>query len=316
MKVLVTGGAGFIGSHIVDGLVSEGHETVILDDFSAGNHEFVNSAASVVEADIRDTEAVNRAFQEQQPEAVFHLAAMVDLRESLKNPEKSYAVNVIGSQNIIRAAKNVGVKKFIFSSSAAVYGNNNNLPIKESEPIAPTSPYGEQKAEIEKALKDSGVPSIVLRYANVYGPRQGTVGEGGVVAIFCKKLRAGEQLAVFGSGEQTRDFVFVDDVASANLKALAYTGAYAICNISTRIETSVNHIASALLSVSQKNTTISHTEALPEEVLRNSLDSSFAQKTLHWESVISIEEGLEATWKWFTENVKVKNSNAKSMPKF
>lgn len=299
MKVIITGGAGFIGSHIADGLIIKGHQVMILDDFSAGNRAFVNAAAKVAEADIRDAGAVNRAFAEHKPEAVFHLAAMVELRESFKDPKAAYDVNVAGSMNIINASKAAGVKKFIFSSSAAVYGDNHNLPIKESEPVKPTSPYGEQKAEIENALKESGIPSVVLRYSNVYGPRQGTVGEGGVVAIFCKRLVASASLVIFGNGEQTRDFIFVSDVVSANLKALASEVTYAICNISTGIETSVNELASALLSVSQKRATIEHTESVPGEVLRNSLDGRFARETLSWEPKTNMPEGLKKTWEWF-----------------
>lgn len=303
MKVIVTGGAGFIGSHIADSLISEGHEVVILDDFSAGNREFVNAAAKVLEADIRDSDAVNRAFAEHRPKAVFHLAAMIELRESFKDPKAAYGVNVAGSLNVINASKQAGVKKFIFSSSAAVYGDNQNLPIKESEPIKPTSPYGEQKAEIENVLRASGIPSIILRHSNVYGPRQGTRGEGGVVAIFCKRLAASASLTIFGEGEQTRDFVFVDDVVKANTRVLQSGKNFAVYNVSTGIETSVNQLANLLLSASQKEATIEHTESISGEALRNSLDNRFARETLSWEPKTSIPEGLQKTWEWFSANL-------------
>ncbi len=311
MNVLVTGGAGFIGSHVVDRLVSEGHETVILDDFSAGNRTFLNPAAKVIEADIRNADAVNKAFVEHKPEAVFHLAAAIELRESFKDPQAAYDVNVTGSINIINAARQNGVTKFIFASSAAVYGDNQNLPLKESEPMCPTSPYGEQKAEIERALKESGIPSIILRYSNVYGPRQGTIGEGGVVAVFCKKLATCRSLVIFGDGEQTRDFVFVSDVVGANLKALpSNLGSglgtnqdFVIYNVATGIETNINKLASLLLSVSQKDTTIEHTQAVPQEALRSSLDSALAARELGWQPAAGLEEGLRETWQWFSKQL-------------
>lgn len=303
MKILVTGGAGFIGSHIVDGLISEGHEIVILDDFSAGNREFINPAATVIKADIRDADSVSRAFAEHKPEAVFHLAAMIELRESFKDPKAAYGVNVTGSMNVINASKAAGVTKFIFASSAAVYGDNQNLPIKESEAVAPTSPYGEQKAEIERALKESGIPSIILRYSNVYGPRQGTMGEGGVVAVFCKKLAVGSSLTIFGDGEQTRDFVFVDDVVRANIKALSSNQKFGMYNVSTGIETSINTIASILLQEAQKDTTIERTKPVAGEVVRNSLDNGLAARELGWQPSVGIQEGLGVTWEWFRTNV-------------
>ncbi|MBI2637150.1 MAG: NAD-dependent epimerase/dehydratase family protein, partial [Parcubacteria group bacterium] len=201
--------------------------------------------------------------------------------------------------NVISASKAAGVKKFIFASSAAVYGDNQNLPIKETEPVKPTSPYGEQKAEIESALKESGIPSIILRYSNVYGPRQGTIGEGGVVAIFCKKLLTGAPVTVCGTGEQTRDFVYVDDAVSANIKALSRAKDFGIYNVSTGIETNINALASMLLSASQKGTKIEHTEPILGEVLRNSLDSGLAAGALNWEPKINTTEGLKKTWEWF-----------------
>ena len=303
MKVLVTGGAGFIGSNLVDRLVSEGHHVVILDDFSAGNHGFVNPKAEVVEADIRDEKKIPDTFLKFKPEAVFHLAAMIELRESLENPEKSYSINVAGSMNVINASKQAGVRKFIFASSAAVYGDNQNFPIKESEPVSPASPYGEQKAGIEQALEESGIPSIILRYSNVYGPRQGTVGEGGVVAIFCKKLLTGSSLAVFGDGEQTRDFINVSDIVSANTKALQSSQQFGMYNISTGIETKINELARMLLSVSQKEATIEHTQAVPREALRSSLDSALARRELNWEPATGLSEGIGRTWQWFSANL-------------
>jgi len=303
MKTLVTGGAGFIGSHLVDGLIIKGHEAVILDDFSAGNRAFLNPAAKVIEVDIRDADSVDRAFKEHAPEAVFHLAAQISLRESFKDSQAAHGVNVIGSMNVINASKAAGVKKIVFASSAAVYGDNRNLPIKETEPIKPASPYGEQKAEIERALKESGIPSIILRYSNVYGPRQGTVGEGGVVAIFCKKLAAGSPLIIFGDGEQSRDFVFVSDVASANIRALSSNQNFGVYNVSTSAETSINEFTSILLQEAQKETTIEHTQAVPQEVIRSSLDSAAAARELNWKPATGFSAGIAETWQWFSKHL-------------
>ncbi len=303
MKVIVTGGAGFIGSHITDRLVKEGHDVMILDNFSTGNRSFIHKKASFTEVDITDAEGVMNVFQSFKPEAVLHLAAMVDLRESLDDPDASHKVNVVGSQNIISAAKEHGVQKIVFSSSAAVYGNNTNVPIGESEPIAPISPYGEQKAQTEKDLEASGIPAVVLRYANVYGPRQGSVGEGGVIAIFSKRLKNEESLTIFGSGEQTRDFVFVEDIVEANICALASSEQFAIYNVSTTEETSVLKLTEELLRISGKNTTITHSDPIEGEIMRNALDNTRIQQALEWQPKVSLPQGLEQTWDWFKKNV-------------
>ncbi|MBT4575530.1 MAG: NAD-dependent epimerase/dehydratase family protein [Candidatus Cloacimonetes bacterium] len=303
MKIMVTGGAGFIGSHLVDRLITEGHQVMILDDFSTGNKKFVNPKAELTELDIRDTDEVNKFFKSFKPEAVFHLAAQISIRESTENPEYSQEVNVQGSQNIISASKEYGVKKIVFSSTAAVYGENQNLPLKESEPIKPTSPYGEQKMVIEKELEESGIPSIVLRFANAYGPRQGTIGEGGVIGVFCQRLNGGEPLNITGNGEQTRDFVFVDDIVDANIKVLECDKEFAIYNVSTTKETSINNISEQLLSISQKNVKVEHSDTIKSEVVRNSLDNRLIKEETGWSDKIDIQEGLINTWEWFNKNI-------------
>jgi len=300
---MVTGGAGFIGSHLVDRLITEGHQVMILDDFSTGNKKFVNPKAELTELDIRDTDEVNKFFKSFKPEAVFHLAAQISIRESTENPEYSQEVNVQGSQNIISASKEYGVKKIVFSSTAAVYGENQNLPLKESEPIKPTSPYGEQKMVIEKELEESGIPSIVLRFANAYGPRQGTIGEGGVIGVFCQRLNGGEPLNITGNGEQTRDFVFVDDIVDANIKVLECDKEFAIYNVSTTKETSINNISEQLLSISQKNVKVEHSDTIKSEVVRNSLDNRLIKEETGWSDKIDIQEGLINTWEWFNKNI-------------
>ena len=307
MKIIVTGGAGFIGSNLVDRLITEGHETVILDDFSSGNEKFVNSKVKVVRVDIRDADSVDKAFADFKPEAVFHLAAQIDLRKSIENPEMDYEINVTGSKNILESCVKHGVKRFTFSSSAAVYGDNQNLPIKESEPIAAQTQYGKSKAEIEVELKEkvqkNGIKAVVLRYANVYGPRQGTVGEGGVIAVFCQRLNSGEPLKINGNGEQTRDFVFVDDIVDANLKVLSSKKDFAVYNVSTSKETTINDIAEKLLSISKKGVKVEHSDAIKSEVIRNSLDNHLIKKDMEWSDRINIQEGLEKTWEWFNKNI-------------
>lgn len=302
MKIIVTGGAGFIGSHLTHRLITEGHQVMILDDFSAGNKDFVHHEARVEEVNILDWPKVAKAFTDFAPEAVFHLAAQISLRSKFTDA-KRYATD---SMNILKYAQLAGVKRFIFSSTAAVYGDNNNLPIKETEPYAPASAYGVSKMNFEQHLlgehREKALQTVVLRYANVYGPRQGTVGEGGVVAIFCKKLLANEPLTIFGTGEQTRDFTFVDDVVESNVLALQSNEDGMVYNVSTSQETSVNELAQLLLQISGKNVEIKYTAPAAGDVLRSCLDNSLIKQELGWAPRISIDEGLKNTWTWFKDN--------------
>ena len=307
MKILIIGGAGFIGSNLVDRLISEGHSVMILDDFSSGNEKFVNPKAQVARCDVRDAKTVSGVVSEFKPEAVFHLAAQIDLRKSIENPQEDYDINVNGSKNVLDVAVKHGVKKFIFASSAAVYGDNQNLPIKEIEATNAQTQYGKSKAEIESELKEYsqlyGIKSVVLRFANVYGPRQGTIGEGGVIAIFCKLLNQNKPLKIFGTGEQTRDFVFVEDIVAANIRALSSKKDFAIYNVSTSRETSVNTIANQLLKISGKSCKIEHQSPVKGEVLRNSLDNHLIIEELAWKPNIDLQEGLNRTWDFFNTSL-------------
>ena len=304
MKVLVTGGAGFIGSQLVDRLIKEGHQVMILDDFSTGAKSFVHPDAHVQEVDILDWLKVEASFESFQPEAVFHLAAQIEIRSEFSDSRR-YATD---SMNILQWSQHYGVKRFIFSSSAAVYGDNRNLPIKETEPYAPTSAYGVAKMNFEQHLlsehRHPAMRTVVLRYANVYGPRQGAVGEGGVVAIFCKKLLTGEPLIIYGTGEQTRDFTFVDDVVESNVLALQSAKDGVVYNVATAQETSVNELAQLLLQISGKNVEIKHTGAVAGDVMASALDNTLIKQELGWEPKVAIEEGLKKTWQWFKENYK------------
>jgi nucleoside-diphosphate-sugar epimerase len=302
MKILVTGGAGFIGSHLVDKLVKD-HEVVILDDFSAGNESFVPQDATVERVDILDWKKVESSFESFKPEAVFHLAALIDIRSEFSD-SRHYATD---SMNILQWSKKHGVKQFIYASSAAVYGDNTNFPLKESEPYAPTSAYGKSKMHFEEHLvsehRKDHMKTVVLRYANVYGPRQGTVGEGGVIAVFSKQSMGGGPLTINGDGEQTRDFVYVDDIVDANIRALASTKKSAVYNVSTTHETSINELAEELLSISQKNVKVEHADAVKGEVLRSSLDNTKIKKELNWKPQTNIKTGLTRTWEWFSKNL-------------
>ncbi|MDP1709923.1 MAG: NAD-dependent epimerase/dehydratase family protein [Candidatus Komeilibacteria bacterium] len=304
MKVIVTGGAGFIGSHLVDALIKKGHQVMILDDFSAGNKKFVNPRAKIAKINTHDYKKMERVFKSFRPRAVFHLAAQIEIR-SLFEDKKRYATD---SMNVLRLAQIYGVDHLIFSSSAAVYGINTKLPLKEHYKILPVSAYGHSKANFESSLasqyRGDKLKVVALRYANVYGPRQGTVGEGGVVAIFCKRLLKNNPLKIFGNGEQTRDFVFVSDVVESNLKALKSRKVFAVYNVSTQKETTVNHLAQALLKIAGAKTGVFYSPAVAGDVMRNILDNNLIKKELAWSPKVSLEEGLQRTWEWFGGSYK------------
>ena len=220
MNICVTGGAGFIGSHLVDRLIKEGHRVQVIDNLSSGLREFVNPKAEFVELDIRDAKILD-VFQDFQPDYVFHEAAQTVVGESMVNPTEDCDINLMGLLNLLQASVKVGVKKFLMPSSAAVYGDLETLPLTEELQGIPRSCYGLTKLTTEGYLRiyeeSFGLPYICYRYANVYGPRQGNGGEGGVISIFCEQVAKGETLVVYGDGTQTRDFVYVDDVVEANL---------------------------------------------------------------------------------------------------
>jgi len=301
MRIAVTGGAGFIGAHLVDRLVDEGHQVMVLDNFSTGNRDFLNPSVRVEEIDIVDVSAVRELFFDFKPETVFHCAAMIDLRKSFDNPELGDAVNIGGTQSVIAASEASGARQVIFSSSAAVYAPGVAVPISESATLAPASPYGAAKLKGEEMLRRSPLSTVALRYANVYGPRQGTVGEGGVIAIFSKKLLTGDNLTIFGDGEQTRDFVYVDDIVEANLRAMRAPEGHYEYNVGTSQETSINEIVENLLHISRKNSIVKHLKSVDGEVLKSSLANDLIARELDWNASVLIREGLARTWKWFEE---------------
>lgn len=303
MKILVTGGAGFIGSHIVDAYIRTGHEVTVVDDLSTGNRDNLNPAARFVELDIAGP-ALEQVFQSAKFEVVNHHAAQINVRRSLEDPVFDARVNVIGSLNVINLACRSGVKRVIFSSSGgAVYGEPDTFPITEEFPTQPLSPYGVAKLTTEHYLSVYrnlyGLDYVVFRYSNVYGPRQISKSEAGVISIFINQILNGDTCWVNGDGEQVRDYVFVADVVEANLQALdCPTGCI---NIGTGQTTSVNELIEILSGITGRSVLHQHRPAIPGEVLKNVLDASRARSLLTWEPRVSIQKGIRQTFDYFSQ---------------
>ncbi len=302
MKVLITGGAGFIGSNVADRLTSEGYEVVVVDNLATGKIENLNKRIKFYEYDIREKGLIG-IFKAEKPDYVIHNAAQLSITVSMSEPAYDVDVNLKGGVNVFHSCKETGVKKVIFASSAAVYGEQDYYPADEEHPLKPISPYGIAKMASEKYLnyyfKNFKMEYTALRYANIYGPRQDPFGEAGVVAIFSKKMIEGENPVINGDGNQTRDYVFVGDAVEANIKAIQsdYTGCI---NIGTAIETTVNELFQILKKVSKNNNIKeNHGEAKQGEQLRSALSFKKAKEILFWEPKTSIEKGLEITYKWF-----------------
>jgi len=302
VKVLVTGGAGFIGSHVTDVFLDAGHEVWALDDLSSGRRENLRPEVRLVVLDIRSPETA-RLLEAERFEVMCHLAAQMDVRRSVTDPRFDADVNVGGFLNLLEAARKSGVRKVVFSSTGgAIYGDQDVHPAPETHPTRPVSPYGVSKASGELYLgyyrAQYGLRSTALRYANVYGPRQNPHGEAGVVAIFSERLLKGQTCVVNGTGEQTRDFVFGPDVARANL--LAATGdVEGPVNIGTGIETDVNRLYALLARAAGVERPAQHAPAKPGEQMRSSVDPARAAKVLGWRPAVPLEEGLRHTVDWF-----------------
>jgi len=302
MRVLVTGGAGFIGSHLTDHLLERGHEVAAADNLSTGKRENVPEGASFYEADIRS--GLDEVFSEFRPEAVAHQAAQMDVRRSVREPDFDADVNVLGTVRLLQNCVAHEVQKFVFASTGgAVYGEQREFPATEDHPQYPVSPYGVSKLAGERYLHyyetQYGLPYVALRYANVYGPRQDPHGEAGVVAIFCGNLRDGKTSTINGTGEQTRDYVFVGDVARANVLALENevpSGAY---NVGTGIETDVNRLYELLLEASDKDLPPEHGPGKPGEQSRSSVDPSRAGEVFGWRPEVALTSGLRDTLRHF-----------------
>ncbi|MCC7352913.1 MAG: NAD-dependent epimerase/dehydratase family protein [Anaerolineae bacterium] len=298
MRVLVTGGAGFIGSHVVDTIVGAGHHVAIVDDLSTGKRANLNPKATFYQADIRDENALAPIFAQEQPEAVCHQAALANVREAMAQPVRYASVNVLGSLTLLEMCRQYGVQRFVYASTGgAVYGEPQSLPVNEEHPINPLDPYGASKHHVEHYLHlyrhNYGLRYTVLRYANVYGPRQDPFGEAGVVAIFTNKLLAGETPTINGTGEQERDFVYVGDVARANL--LALTGAEGIFNVGTGVATTINQVYQGLREATGYQGPVNYGPAKAGEVYRIYLDVGKAAKELNWTPQVPWVEGLRCT---------------------
>lgn len=300
MKVLVTGGAGFIGSHVVDALVQASHDVVVVDDLSMGKREQVHPAARFYRVDIRDRQALEEVFRIERPEVVNHHAAQGNLRRSMTEPSFDASVNIVGSLNLFELALAHTARKFVnISSGGAVYGEPQRLPVDECHPICPMSAYGMSKHTVEQYLRlfdGCGLDYTILRYANVYGPRQNPKGEAGVVAIFSRQMLAGEQPTIFGDGTKTRDYVYVGDVVAANLLAMTATRASGRSyNIGLGREISDRQIFELVRNAVGATVKPILTSKRPGEIDRICLDASLAKTELGWEPATSLEEGIART---------------------
>lgn len=306
MKILVTGGAGFIASHIADKFIEEGHEVVILDDLSTGFEKNINPKAKFVKLNIRD-EKVSNLFEEEKFDVVNHHAAQMDVRRSVVDPAFDANTNILGTINLLQNSVKHGVNKFMFASTGgAVYGEQECFPADENHPTNPVSPYGISKLSVEKYLyfyfNEHKLNYTILRYANIYGPRQNPFGEAGVVAIFSTKLLNGDQPIINGTGEQTRDYVFVKDVVKANLLTLADDESD-IYNVGTGIETNVNELYNMLNDIVGNGKEEKHGPAAAGEQMRSVITSEKLFDKFNWKPSTKLNDGLKETVEFFKKNI-------------
>jgi len=302
MKILVTGGAGFIGSHVVDGYVAAGHDVLVVDNLCTGKHENLNPKARFHQLDILDARTAE-LIRDERPDVLNHHAAQMDVRRSVADPLFDARTNVLGTIALLEAARQAGVKKVLFvSSGGAVYGEQETFPAPETHPTWPVSPYGVSKRSGELYchfyLAEYRMPFVAFRYANVYGPRQDPHGEAGVVAIFSGRMLRGEPITVNGDGRQTRDYVFVGDVARMSQLALQREATGPV-NIGTGVETDVNQLAGTLLEVSGSRPEVRHGPAKSGEQRRSVVDVRRAADVFGWRPEVSLRDGLARTVEFF-----------------
>lgn len=302
MKILVTGGAGFIGSHVADGFIEAGHDVVIADDLSSGATANVNAKARFHQIDIRDA-GVAEIFAHERPEVLCHHAAQINVRRSVTDPVFDAQVNIAGFLNLLEHGRRNGLRKVLLASTGgAIYGEQEAFPAPETHRTAPLSPYGIAKLASEHYLffyaATYGIDYIALRYANVFGPRQNPHGEAGVIAIFAQKLLRGEQPIINGDGKQTRDYVYIRDIVRGNIAALRsdYRGAI---NLGTGVETDVNRLFKTLVSLGGFSAQERHGPPMPGEQRRSVIDNSLARRILGWQPSMTLEEGLRETLDFF-----------------
>jgi UDP-glucose 4-epimerase len=311
MRILVTGGAGFIGSNVVDGYLVDGHEVIVVDDLSAGSPTNISRRARFHRIDIRSAD-LDAVFASERPEIVSHHAAQVSVRRSVEEPVLDADVNVLGSLRVLEAARRHGVRRVIFASTGgAIYGEMAGAAAAdEHHALRPCSPYAIAKLAVEHYLESyrttAGLETVVLRYANVYGPRQDPHGEAGVIAIFIQRILAGLTPVIYGDGEQVRDFVYVGDVVRANVAALTVPAREpVVVNISTGRGTTVNALWRALAAIAQSGVGPYHEPARAGDILRSVLDPGRAGAVLGWQPQVTLEDGLRRTWHWFVDNADV-----------
>ena len=301
MRITVTGGAGFIGSHLVDRLIEDGHTVQVIDNLYTGNKEFVHSKAQFIELDIRDPKLYS-VLEEFRPDYIFHEAAQTEVSTSMSDPMLDCDINLMGLINLLNAAVKLDVKKFLMPSSAAVYGNLDTLPLNEEMIGNPSSFYGLTKLTTEHYLRiyheTFGLPYICYRYSNVFGPRQGNGGEGGVISIFAKAIVQGSPIIIYGDGKQTRDFIYVDDVVEANILGMQHqvTGIY---NVSTGISSSVNLLVDEFRNISGKDIEVVYDKPRLGDIRDSVLATDKSEKELLFTAKYNLHDGLIKTYEYF-----------------
>jgi UDP-glucose 4-epimerase len=309
MRILVTGAAGFIASHVADAYVGLGHDVVIVDDFSRGRECNINPRARFYRVDIRDRQALERVFEKEQPEVVNHHAAQMDVRRAVREPIFDASVNILGSLNILELAVSFKSRRIIYISTAgAAYGEPTELPVPENYPINPITPYGISKHTVEHYLYTFsalyGIEYVVLRYGNVYGPRQSSKGEAGVFAIFCEQMLSGLKPTIYGNGKKYRDYVFIDDAVEANVLALA-RGTHEIFNIASGVPTTDYEVFRQIRDhLGMIGLEPRYADKRPGEIDKIILEISKARQILNWDPKISLSEGAKHTVEYFRQTAK------------
>lgn len=305
MNILVTGGAGFIGSNVVDRYINEGHNVFVVDNLSTGFKSNVNKKAKLYVLNLY-SDSLDKVFK-NNIEVINHHAAQIDVRKSVEDPKFDAQINIEGSLNLFQAAVDYGVKKIICASTGgAIYGEQEIFPADENHPMKPLSPYAISKLAVEKYLyfykKSYGINHVILRYANVYGPRQNPLGEAGVVSIFCESMLHNKQPVINGDGKQTRDYVFVEDVVNANVRALGLKASETI-NIGTSVETDVNYLFDFINKYFGSKFKKVHGEPKTGEQMRSVIGYEKAREILNWKPLYNVGQGLEKTCEWFKNNI-------------
>lgn len=300
MKVLITGGAGFIGSHIAELFLNHGHSVIVIDNLSSACKPVAPKGAKLHNVDIKDRQRLEGIFKENRPDAVIHLAAQKSVSRSISDPISDAEENIIGSLTLLEVARTRGVDRVVFPSTGGVYSPKSPVPVKENHPTLPLSPYALAKLTCEHYLRfysdHHGLKTVIFRIANVYGPRQNPYGEAGVVSIFSERLKKSQPLVIHGDGKQTRDYVYVEDVAQAFLKAVLNSKSVTV-NIGTNTETSLLELAQTLMEAVGKKVPIEFQSAKPGELYRSSLDYSTAKRLFGWQPTTLLVDGLRKTYK-------------------